>query len=538
MSQDARYDEEQSTLRRARLLGYDYFDTTNPDKKLFKEILSNEDMYKLRIVPLTSDKSHINFGITTLTSQNTLKTIKERFLDQRISFAIISDTGFRDYMRLFDPPKETVYQDIKIDSNQDQVATNQISAILTEVKASDMLAYLVSQAHRLVASDIHIETQAEEVRIRFRIDGVLHLIARLQFDKYRILLSAIASAANLSTASQEAQQGHIAQKVEMADHTMVDVNVRVETVLTVNGMDIVMRLFNMHQDMYNLDRLGLSEQEREIVDNIISKPNGLVLIVGPTGSGKTTTLYSMLNSLNSEQRKIITIEDPVEYQFKGISQISITGNSDDNQTNFSDQLKAVLRLDPDVIMIGEIRDEDTAKTALQAALTGHLVLATFHAGSAAAALTRLSFVIGQNPLFISAIRLIMAQRLVRKLDESSKSKVYANQQEMESLKRLLQKTNLTPEQVVINEQTVICHANPSVANPYGFKGQVAIREQYSMTEMLKEEIVKDQKSGSLSTDSLDKAAMESGIVNMYQDALIKILNGVTTIEEVSRVLDY
>jgi type II secretory ATPase GspE/PulE/Tfp pilus assembly ATPase PilB-like protein len=149
------------------------------------------------------------------------------------------------------------------------------------------------------------------------------------------------------------------------------------------------------------------------VDDIIAKPSGLVRIVGPTGSGKTTTLYSMLNSLNSEERKIITVEDPVEYQFEGITQISVT-STNTHETNFAEKLRAVLRLDPDIVMVGEVRDMDTAKTALQASLTGHLVLSTFHASSAAAALTRLMDVVGQNPLFVSAIRLVMAQRLVRR----------------------------------------------------------------------------------------------------------------------------
>jgi type II secretory ATPase GspE/PulE/Tfp pilus assembly ATPase PilB-like protein len=158
--------------------------------------------------------------------------------------------------------------------------------------------------------------------------------------------------------------------------------------------------------------------ERNVVDDIIRKPNGLVLAVGPTGSGKTTTLYSMLNTLNIDTRKIITIEDPVEYQFEGITQISVTSETGD-ETKFADKLRAVLRLDPDVVMVGEIRDNDTAKTSLQASLTGHLVLSTFHAGSSSAALTRMVDIIGQNPLFTSAIRLIMAQRLIRRLDDSN-----------------------------------------------------------------------------------------------------------------------
>jgi type II secretory ATPase GspE/PulE/Tfp pilus assembly ATPase PilB-like protein len=162
-----------------------------------------------------------------------------------------------------------------------------------------MLAYLVQQAHKLNSSDIHIETQRGFIRIRFRMDGVLHPIARLSIEKYRVLVSAIASAANVSTASGEAQQGHISQHLTMADGNEVDINLRLETVPTVNGMDMVMRLFNMDQSMYNLDRLRLSEHERSIVDEIIQKPSGLVMVVGPTGSGKTTTLYSMLNTLNT-----------------------------------------------------------------------------------------------------------------------------------------------------------------------------------------------------------------------------------------------
>ncbi|MCA9343297.1 Flp pilus assembly complex ATPase component TadA, partial [Candidatus Saccharibacteria bacterium] len=187
----------------------------------------------------------------------------------------------------------------------------------------------------------------------------------------------------------------------MADGADVDVNLRVETVPTIHGMDIVMRLFNLSQDMYNLNKLGLNPEERKIVDDIIAKPTGLVLVVGPTGSGKTTTLYSMLNSLNNDSRKIITIEDPVEYQFEGLTQIPVNSKGT-QEVNFAEKLRAVLRLDPDIVMVGEVRDMDTAKTALQASLTGHLVLSTFHAGSASAALTRLVDVIGANPLFASA----------------------------------------------------------------------------------------------------------------------------------------
>src|SRR5690606_15929074 len=301
---------------------------------------TTRELYELKVIPLFVDEHSVNFGVTNTTSQAVMNSLRQRFLDQRVSFALISDAGYREYMKLYDPPKQVVYQDISISDAGSQDMVGQISAILEQVRADDMLAYLVQQAHKLAASDVHLETQGEMVRIRFRIDGVLHSIARLSNEKYRILTSAIASAGNISTASPDAQQGHISQKVRMADGEEVSVNLRLETVPTINGIDMVMRLFNMNQEMYNLDRLGLSESERKVVDDIIAKPSGLALVVGPTGSGKTTTLYSMLNSLNTDERKIITIEDPVEYQFKGITQISVTSKTA-TETNFAERLRAV-----------------------------------------------------------------------------------------------------------------------------------------------------------------------------------------------------
>src|SRR5579862_2061868 len=417
----AREEQEQATQRRAQVLGMRYVDTSKlPNKQLFQYVMGVADLYRLRMVPLNADQSNILFGIVTTTPQTAMAEVKKRFLDQIVTFALISDPGYREYMVLYDPPKKVTYQNIALNTAGTEELIRSVSATLEQVRADDMLAYLVSQAHRLNASDIHIESQADDVRIRFRIDGVLHPVARISPEKYHVLISAIASAGNVSTAADDAQQGHIAQMARMADGTMVDVNVRLETVQTINGMDIVMRLFNMQPEMYQLDGLGLSPDERVVVDDIIAKPSGLVMVVGPTGSGKTTTLYSIMNSLNNEERKIITIEDPVEYQFPGIIQIPArgdTGKATDH--SFADKLRAVLRLDPGIVMIGEVRDNDTARTSLQAALTGHLVLTTFHAASAAATLIRLTDVIGQNPLFVSAIRLIMAQRLIRRLDDAT-----------------------------------------------------------------------------------------------------------------------
>lgn len=535
MSQDARRDDELATQRRARVLGMAYADTTDvANAPLYPELLTVPELYEFKAIPIQFDKGYLLFGVTTTTSQQTMQTLRDRFLDQRVEFAIISDIGYRDYMRRYDPPAQVVYQDISLQGSEQTTLVQEISSMLEQVRADDMLAYLVSQAHRLNASDIHLETAVGDIRIRFRIDGVLHPIARLSIDKYRVLISAIASAGNISTSSDEAQQGHISQQVEMADGTTVAVNVRLETVPTINGMDVVMRLFNMDQSMYTLDRLGLSEQERGIVDQIIAKPSGLVMIVGPTGSGKTTTLYSMLNSLNTEQRKIITIEDPVEYQFEGITQISVKNSATGDGKGFADKLRATLRLDPDIVMVGEIRDMDTAKTALQASLTGHLVLSTFHASSAAAALTRIADIIGQNPLFVSAIRLIMAQRLVRRLDDNLKQPYDPSEAEWNTIVEVV--NSLPPNMERPNlDGLKLYRPGTSNENPYGFTGQMAIREQFTMSEQMRALLERHAKEG-VTAQQIEEAAIASGMRTMLQDAMLKVIAGQTTLDEIFRVV--
>lgn len=534
MSDNVRFDEEQSTQRRARILGFDYVDSSRINPKiLFRDILSNDDIKTLRIVPLKVEKFHVLFGITTTTPQSVIKQISQKFNDRRVNFVLISDEGFKDYINLYDPPKKVVYHDIEIKDDNNQTLVDQISLILNQVRADDMLAYLVSQAHRLNSSDIHIETEEDDARIRLRIDGVLHVIARLPFEKYRVLISAIASAGNISTGIDEAQQGHIAQKVTMADGSIVDVNVRLETVPTMNGMDVVMRLFNLDESKYNLDKLGLSDKERAIVDEIIYKPSGLVMVVGPTGSGKTTTLYSILNSLNSEERKIITIEDPVEFQFHGISQIPVKTSESGDDSVFANKLRAILRLDPDIVMVGEVRDNDTAKTALQASLTGHLVLTTFHASSASAALTRLADIIGQNPLFISAIRLIMAQRLVRRLDDSTKTAYDPSSEEKTTIQNIIDTLPGGIDRPSL-EGIKLYKAGKSEANPYGFSGQIVLREQLTITNEVKELITTPGKI--INTQDIEAAAVASGMITMLQDAALKVISGKTSIEEIFRVI--
>lgn len=532
MSQDARLDEENASQRRAGILGLNYVNTaTLPNKPLFKDLLSLEEMYRNRVIPLQSDKSNILFGITTTTSQQVMNDLQSRFTDARVQFAIISDTGYREYMHLYDPPKQVTYQDISFAASGNGGLLQQVSATLDQVRADDVLAYLVKQAYRLKASDIHLENQKTHVRVRFRVDGVLHPIATLSADKFHQLLSSIASAANISTGSDEPQTGHINRQYHLATGEDVTVNLRVESVQTAYGQDVVMRLFTLQLELLSLEKLGLSERERDVVDDIIKHPTGMVLVVGPTGSGKTTTMYSLINTLNSVERKIITLEDPVEYFMEGVTQIPVEG--DQNATGFAERLRAVLRLDPDVVMIGEIRDQDTARTALQAALTGHLVMSTFHASSASAALTRMLDLVGINPLFASAIHLIMAQRLIRRLDDATKQPYQPD----DALKAQLQAVidTLPPGVARPNLANLTLYKpGKSDEHPFGFTGQIPIREQMQMTPGIRQ--ILRLPAAQITTELLQQKAIEDGMLTMLQDGVLKAISGITTVEEVYRVV--
>jgi type II secretory ATPase GspE/PulE/Tfp pilus assembly ATPase PilB-like protein len=531
MAQDVRRNEELVTQRRAAVLGMNYADSTQLQKTLYPDILPLNELYSLKVIPLKADPHHIHFGVTTTTSQQTINQLGARFTDQKLNFSIISESGYREYIHLYDPPKKVEYEDISIAGEGDSKSLiNEVSATLSNVRPDDMLAYLVQQAYTLKASDIHLEAQKEGTRVRFRVDGVLHTVARIESEKYRHLIAAIASSANVSTNEKEAQTGHISREYVLATGEKVTLNLRVETVNSVFGMDVVMRLFNMKLEYFKLDNLGLSDKESAVVSEIMSHPTGMVLVVGPTGSGKTTTLYSMINTLNTDERKIITLEDPVEYNMPGVVQIPVEGSLEGH--SFAEKLRAVLRLDPDVVMVGEIRDQDTAKTALQAALTGHLVLSTFHASSAAAALTRMMDMVGTNPLLVNAMHLVMAQRLVRRLDDSTKQAYKPDEALKNKLKEVID--TFPPEMERPNIDEVSLYKPGSSAEmPFGYTGQLALREQLTMTSG-----VQDLLRGNpdhISTDAIQAKAVQEGMRTMLQDGITKAIAGLTSIEEVYRV---
>ncbi len=526
-----REQEELSTQQRANLLKIEYLDSrTITDIPLAEGILTNEEMYQNKMVALYDNQSGYTFGITVGTPQQVLRTLRDRFQDKILKFVMISKVGFQEFMARFDPPEEVHYDDITVSQEGASDNIEQVSMTLDGVQSDDILEYVIGQANKLGASDIHFETARGGVRVRFRLDGALHMIAIISHQKYRQLQQSIAVKANISTAAPDAQTGHLSQQVTNDDGTEKLLNMRIETVPTLYGQDAVIRLFNMDANLLKLDNLGLSPKEREPIDEVISHPHGMVLMVGPTGSGKTTTLYSILMQLNDPTRKLVTLEDPVEYGLDGMSQIPVSSREGDS---FASKLRAVMRLDPDVIMVGEIRDVDTARTALQASITGHLVLSTFHAGSAAEAFTRMIDMIGQNPILISAIKLIISQRLVRRLDDATKIEYEPDETVKNHIREVL---SGLPEGADKPDLTNIKLFKPgkSEENPFGFKGRVTVLEELILSPEI-QATLRDQFNIPTS-EQIEETARKQGMITMYQDGILKCLQGITTLEEVNKVI--
>ena len=526
-----REQEEQSTKQRADLLKIEYLDSrTISDIPLVNDVLTIDEMYEDKLVPLYSNESGYSFGITIGTPQPVLKKLRERFNDKIIDFSMISNAGFKEFMLRYDPPKEVHYEDITVSSDGAGDNVQAVSETLDNVRSDDILEYVITQADKLGASDIHFETARNGVRIRFRLDGALHMIAVVTHQKYRQLQQSIAVKANISTSAPDAQTGHLQQQITPEGGAPKILNMRIETVPTLYGQDAVVRLFNMDSSLLNLDNLGLNDRERRPIDEVISHPHGMVLMVRPTGSGKTTTLYSILTKLNDPQRKIITLEDPVEYGLDGMSQIPVYSRQGDS---FASKLRAVLRLDPDVIMVGEIRDVDTARTALQASITGHLVLSTFHAGSAAEAFTRMIDMIGQNPILISAIKLIISQRLIRKLDDSTKIEYEPDEAVKKHLEQVLQNLPSGIEKPDF-QNLKLYKPGKSEENPFGYKGRVTVLEELRISPAI-QAMLRDPYNIPTS-DQIELQARQDGMLTMYQDGVLKAIQGITSLEEISRVL--
>lgn len=530
-----RQQDEEATAKRASILGLRYLDAREleNDFPLVKDMFSVQQMYAGFLAPLQlgGEGQPWRVMITSQTPSSLTQKLLRDYNDrgENIEFYLISNSAWRRIMQRYDPPKEIIYDDIRISDEGDSETLSQVSQTLNSVASDRIFDFLIDQADKLGASDIHIENQRNSIRIRMRVDGALHPVAELDRDKYRVIVGELSSRAGVSSASNSPQSGHM-QKDIVAEGATHLLNLRVETVPTMYGMDAVLRLFNFDESLLQLDLLGIEPTQRAEIDEIISHPRGMVLMVGPTGSGKSTTLYSMINALNTTDRKIITLEDPIEYGISGVTQIPIDTN---HGSNFADGLRSVLRLDPDVVMVGEIRDQDTAKTAIQASITGHLVLSSFHANSTSAAFSRMIDLIGVNPIFSSAIRLVIAQRLVRRLDEN-KIEYSPDEPTRKWVQNVLEGVPQDKIPQDIYGDFSLWQAMPSENNPFGYKGRIVIMEQLVVTENIQAFLRGEIQD--VHSESIERQAVKDGMLSLLQQGVISALKGETTLDEINRVI--
>ena len=502
----------------ATQLGMPYFDTRKKiDIKPLIGKLTLVGMEAYGIVPIALDGNKFTIGTSEETDRDQLPSLTQRLAGYKVEYVFISQFGWN---RLFNRFTVAGNNDI-LDSGDFSLINQQ----LLNIEPKFMFEPLAQLAYQVGASDIHIEPGEHDARIRFRIDGTLHPITTIPKDRYDLFASDLQMRAGVKWGGDEPQGGRVSLGVINDDGDEAQLNMRLETIPSLHGEDVVIRLFNLSIRYLTLKNLQLSKHHLDVLLRRVSHPRGMVMTVGPTGSGKTSTLYSIMNELNNPEVKIVTLEDPIEYELIGISQVPVRS---DNQQLFMEKLRAVLREDPNIIMIGEIRDADTAKTALQAALTGHLVLSTFHATNASAAISRLMDMIGENPLLASSVKLIMAQRLVRRLCDNCKATVEPTKEQLAQIKAVVETLpagSYPPLDTLQLAEPVGCQ----ICHHFGYTGRINIIEQLEITPKMEALIAKGTAATAV---AIEQAAVKDGMITILQDGVLKAMAQITTLEEV------
>jgi type II secretion system protein E len=412
---------------------------------------------------------------------------------------------------------DKMMQDGRIEvAPEEDLLKQDVSALDQEASVVKFVNQIIWEAHKDRATDIHLEPQEQDLRIRYRVDGVLHLApVPPQLKRFQAaIISRIKVMANMDIAEKRLpQDGRISLRIQGEE-----IDVRVSTMPTVYGESVSLRLLMRSSGLLGMDRLGLSPRDQEITLKLINKPHGILLVTGPTGSGKSTSLYAWLHTINNTDLRIITIEDPIEYEMAGVNQIHVKAEIG---MTFAVGLRHILRQDPDVIMVGEIRDKETAEIAIRAALTGHLVFSTLHTNDAAGAVTRL-LDMGIEPFLVaSSVEGLVAQRLVRRLCPTCKRPAQIDEGS-------LLKVGFPLDQ--LKAGTIHEPVGCEECRGTGFRGRTAIYEILQVTDHIRPLIVARE-----SSNIIKQTAMRHGMHTLREDGWVKVLQGVTTVEEVLRV---
>jgi type II secretion system protein E len=436
-----------------------------------------------------------------------------------LSTSVEIDKAAKKYYGVGADTLDQMMQDERIDlTAAEDITKTDLSELDQEASVVKFVNQIIWEAHKDRATDIHLEPQENELRIRYRVDGVLHQTpVPPQLKRFQAsIISRIKVMANMDIAEKRLpQDGRISLRVQGEE-----IDVRVSTMPTVYGESVSLRLLMRSSGLLGLDRLGMLDHDREKLVKLINKPHGILLNTGPTGSGKSTSLYAWLHTINSIDLRILTIEDPIEYEMAGVNQIQVRAEIG---MTFAMGLRHILRQDPDVIMVGEIRDKETAEIAVRAALTGHLVFSTLHTNDAAGAVTRLTDM-GIEPFLIaSSIEGLIAQRLVRKLCPACKRPWKVDRQFLETVAFPMAR---------VDEGTIFEPGGCEECRQTGFRGRTGIYEVLPINDAVRSLVTARESSARIKQE-----AMRRGMSTLREDGWSKVLKGITSVEEVLRATE-
>lgn len=523
--------EEQETERNAEDLGLAYINLYGfPIEHQALAIIPKETAQQYEAVIFYKDGPNLKIGYAD--PEKKLDPLLSRLAGQNYvtDAYLISKSSLRHLLDEYNKTvfaKHTIYE-IKIDDQSPWTKTSTLSNLskkLINVSTTEIIEALLGSSLAMDASDIHLEPNGQGFKTRYRIDGVLQDVVQLSLDTQKQLLSRIKIMSKMKLNITAAPQDGSFSLTFNNKPT----DVRVSILPSAFGESIVMRLLRQDKGQLNFDDLGILGLAKERLLQQLEKPNGMILTTGPTGSGKTTTLYATLNKLNGPGVKIITLENPVEYKIPGISQTPIDAKAG---LTFASGLRAILRQDPDVVMVGEMRDLETAETAAQAALTGHVVLSTLHTNDAAGAIPRL-IDLGVKPFVLApAINAIIAQRLVRKICPKCKTK-YTPQKHLAERVAMILKSIPGNAKIDMPKKLEFYHSTGCEScSGLGYKGRVGVYEVFTMNDNIEKLIIKQA-----GTSEIKQQAVSDGMITMAQDGILKALTGITDIEEVFRVTE-
>ncbi len=530
LEEEKEHIREQEIGKQANLLHLPYINLRGfPIDLTVLGLFTEQEARQFQAVPFF--REHHDLRIAAVEPGNALLKEKIKELQQKytVTLHLISPASLEHALHLYakvlvlKPEHESAVK-ISKPINPDEFFAKMNSGQAQEaMTTSELINNIYASAVALAASDIHLEPEENFVKLRFRLDGVLQDMLHISKKLQRTLTARIKILSKLKlNVENMPQDGRMTFFVQNEP-----VDVRVSTLPSAYGEGIVLRLLGIGAINLKLNELGLRGKAYEHIEHILGQPNGMVITTGPTGSGKTTTLYAFLNELNKPGVKVITLEDPVEYKLEGISQTPIDHNVD---FNFAKGLRAILRQDPDIVMVGEIRDQETAETALQASLTGHLVLSTLHTNDAAGAIPRL-ISMGVKPFVIApALNAVIAQRLVRKLCPDCKEAAKLPAALLARVEDVLKQIPVGAGAAVPGQLQFYRSRGCSQCHNLGYRGRIGVYEVLPVTDEVRELILKES-----SGVQLKQLAIKEGMATMVQDGLLKALEGITDVEEVFRV---